>query len=249
MNFKRNEIYFFPIPEKDTIVGFVVVIADFFLCIMSLSGIFLHGVLLRFVAAFSFLGIVALGIFLMRSVKKFNENREFMTSIELDDICTTHLGDIKMRALKKLGLDEDQITEADPISLHGYSFDRNDVGAVPFHVALGDDGRPRSSIYCGTIYLFTPESVYCYKIGFSLLTQAFKETTDEFFYQDIVSVSTESKTEQFGEGEEKITFSYEEFVLTTSGGNKMRATISDKDGAERSVRSMRSLLREKKQAV
>jgi hypothetical protein len=79
--------------------------------------------------------------------------------------------------------------------------------------------------------------------------------TDEFFYKDIVSVSTKSGNithnnsfwQQIQQIIQNKNVTFEEFVLTTSGGTTIGATLHDYEEAEDSIKAFKNLLREKKQ--
>ncbi len=69
------------------------------------------------------------------------------------------------------------------------------------------------------------------------------ESTDVYFYKDIVSVSTASETvEVLG-----FKIDYEYFKLTTAGGTALSVSLRDVDNAQRSINAMRALLKTKKQ--
>ena len=85
--------------------------------------------------------------------------------------------------------------------------------------------------------------LHSYTCEFCTTEEQKKEFTDVYFYQDIVSASTESSTATFKNGEK---VQYESFKLTTSGGTSLFVSISDSDHAQRSISAMRQLLRAKK---
>lgn len=140
-------------------------------------------------------------------------------------------------ALAKLGLDESEVTEAAPVCISGYSFD----GAE--HVKLGADNKWRSNRFETWYMFFSSNEVHCCKKTIKTTADWKTESTDVYFYKDIVSVSTTSESKTVLN--KKI--DYDCFVLTTAGGTAFKVSLKDVDDAQRSVNAMRSLLRAKKQ--
>ena len=85
-------------------------------------------------------------------------------------------------------------------------------------------------------------------MNFNTLEKKQTESTDVYFYQDIVSVSTTSQETEIADSitNEKQTVNYESFELRTAGGTSLSVAIRDQDQAQRSINAMRALLREKK---
>ena len=70
-----------------------------------------------------------------------------------------------------------------------------------------------------------------------------RESTDVYFYKDVVSVSTCSKSVKI-EGHE---YEHEMFKLVTAGGTVLEVSLKDVEKNSRnSINAMRQLLREKK---
>jgi len=168
------------------------------------------------------------------------------TDNEIDQVCSGQLKDLKEKALKKLGLDEDQVKEADPITFNGYYY-RNIRSGCLYH--KGKDNILRSSTYEGVMFFFSAEQVYCYEHRFSIVADEKQESTEEYFYRDIVSAATKSETVTYRAGDKDESYSVEKFSLTTSGGTSISAAIHDMGTAERSINGMKSLLRNKKQQL
>ena len=151
----------------------------------------------------------------------------------LDQQCAEIVATIKDRAIEKLGIDEDQVSEAAPIFFDGYDFE-------PKWNALykEEDSVWRSSNYQGAVFFFSEEQVYYYSYTFSLINKNYSDDTEEYFYKDIVAVSTKS--------EERQGIPYEVFILTTSGGTTITAAFSNATETQKAINGMRSLLRQKK---
>jgi len=168
------------------------------------------------------------------------------TDSEIDQACLDQVKNLKDLALKKHGLDADQVKEADPIQFDGYFFENIRSG---FLYKMGKDNIPRSSNYEAVSFVFSAEQVYCYKYRFSITTDEKSESTEEYFYRDIVSASTQSDTKNYKTKDGKdIPINYQYFKLATSGGS-LQASILNMGDAERSINGMKSLLRNKKQQL
>lgn len=162
----------------------------------------------------------------------------------IDQQCLETVAGMKDKALKKLGLDEDQVTEIAPIFFDGYIY-RN-----LWNPYFKKEDKWRSSNYESTAFFFSAEQVYYYSYTFSLTEDNKKESTEEYFYKDIVAAATASDTFKFksGKDQKEESINYEFFKLTTSGGTSIAASFRDMESAERSINGMKQLLRQKKSA-
>jgi hypothetical protein len=243
MDYQLNRLYFFPIPAKG--FGCAITLIAISTTVFSIVGFvaFQLSNASKFGALFIAIGLIlsALGILWIVLNSRYNKKRRVVSDAEIDAVCKRHLQDLKEKALRKLGIDEEQVQEADPIKFDGYYF--NSVAGSVDGFKQGYDREFRTPNYNAVIFLFSSEQVYCYQYRFSLLDNKIEETTDEYFYSDIVSVSTKSESKNFG----RTTITYEQFSLTTSGGTSIGASLSDTGAAERSINGMKTLLRTKKQ--
>ncbi|CAG7654004.1 hypothetical protein ACFQI7_32105 [Paenibacillus allorhizosphaerae] len=168
------------------------------------------------------------------------------TDAEIDAICKSEIENAVKKGLSKIGIDEEQVQLIEPIVINGPCFENI---AKEYLTKKGKDGRLRSSNYEFAVLLFSENQVYSYNYRFSLIENERNEKTDEYFYKDIVSVSTSSdnvKTKN-KKGKEEV-FNLEYFRLTTSGGTSISCSVWDVGGTERSIQGMKQLLREKKSA-
>lgn len=167
------------------------------------------------------------------------------TDAEIDSDAASAIADVKKRALGKLGLDEDEVKLIDPVAVHGYYY-KNIASGV--QVKLGKDRVFRSSNYEGVVLFFSEHQLHAYKFQFSLVSpQESREQTDEYFYKDVVSVSTQSETFKITDvkgNSQQVNF--EEFKLTTTGGTSITSSIRDEGSVSRVISGARSLIREKK---
>lgn len=161
---------------------------------------------------------------------------------DIDAAVAAQLSNMKERALKKLGLDEDEVSEIAPISFEGYDYKK----AL---IKQGKDGKYRSSKVQAVMFFFSSNEVHCYTYDFSIVENSQKESTDVYFYKDIVSVSTQTEGTEYSVGKGKSSqFDYEYFKLTTTGGTSISCNVRNVDDAQRSINGMRSLIKNKKMA-
>ena len=113
-----------------------------------------------------------------------------MTDEEYDSMVLKVLNsnDYKQKALGKIGLDEDQVQEIEPVHFEGYQFDKQSL------TKLGKDGKYRSSKYQVSWLFFSATQVYLYQNTFNMDEDGKKESTEEYFYRDITNFSTSSDT-------------------------------------------------------
>jgi hypothetical protein len=161
---------------------------------------------------------------------------------------------LKNRALGKIGLDESELREIEPIFLHGYHIDENTMGKQTW-AKVGADGHLRSSKYDATWLFFSATQVYMYSYTFDLASDVKKEKTEEYFYQDITNFSTSDESIEAYKAAgcvlsapKRVMESYTTFGLIVPG-DRFTCSMSGLEisVAERSVSAMKQKLREKKQ--
>jgi len=227
MNYERNMKYFQP---PDLVVPIsLILIGLSLLVILSDAG--------------KLIGIIIAGLGGFIAYRKKNG---LPTDSEIDDICSREVESGLKRALEKLGVDEDEVKIIKPIQIEGYEHSR--ISSMVLNMQ-GKDMRWRASNYEAVILYFSEKQVYAYSYRFSLISNEKKESTDEYFYKDIVSISTSSDsiTLKDSAGKDHI-INFEEFRLTTSGGTSISCAMRDHGAIEKSIQGMKQLLREKKSA-
>lgn len=221
MDYKKNEKYFKPISYTGAIILIVIGV----LLVMSGKLMVLVGLLL-----------IAGGVAFIVLKKK-----GIVTDEEYDASVASELDDLQSKALNKLGVDEDEVKEIDPISFDGYVY----RGAA--QAKKGKDGLWRTNKYEAVMLFFSENEVHCYTYNFDTISQKHTEATDVYFYKDIVSVSTASDTVKVKEKNLEYDVEYEYFKLTTAGGTALSVSLRDTGNAQRSINAMRALLKTKKQ--
>lgn len=154
---------------------------------------------------------------------------------------------LKQKALNKIGLDEDQLREIDPVFFEGYARDNLFVGK--------QDGKLRSTWYETAWLFFSDTQVYMYKYSWDMESDGKRETSEEYFYRDITNFNTAAETvEAFQvkngcngkeKSREKVNRDYSSFSLVVPG-DKFYCSTSNAPNAEASVSAMKQKLREKK---
>lgn len=219
MDYKKNLKYFQPMNLK-------------FAIIVCIIGVFL-------LAASPVVGLLAIALGVVIIVLQVKGRP---TDEEIDSAVTSQLKDMKARALRKLGVDEDEVNEIVPITFDGYVYNK----AL---IKMGKDGKYRSNKYQAVMFFFSSNEVHCFTYDFSITESSQRESTDVYFYKDIVSVSTQTEGTEYSVGKGKSSqFDYEYFKLTTTGGTSISCSVRNIDDAQRSINGMRSLIKSKKMA-
>ena len=162
--------------------------------------------------------------------------RKKVSDAEYDKAVQSVLEFLKEQALEKLGVDEDEVSEIEPILFGGYDYSNYTLSKQ------GEDGIWRTNKYEVVYLFFSQNEVHCYTLEFSTSESKSIESTDVYFYKDVVSVSTCSKSVKI-EGYE---YEYEMFKLVTAGGTVLEVSLKDVENSRNSINAMRQLLREKK---
>jgi hypothetical protein len=185
------------------------------------------------------------------------------TPAQLDAALDFEIAKVKAKALAKLNLDDDQVKRIEPVVTGGYDF----TFRPGMRYKKGADGYWRSNRGEAVAVFFSDELLHSYKWGFSLVEpNKDDERTDEYFYRDVVSIATVSKSvslerivvvkgvqQRRSIGDAPVNL----FELTTSGATSITCSMSngeitssaDKDLAERRVKGARDLIKEKKAAM
>ena len=96
--------------------------------------------------------------------------------------------DFKEKAISKLGIDEDQCKEINPVSFEGPRYTYKKLQPL----AKWIDGKFFSSMYEITWLFFGEEQVYVYNFAFDTTDATAQEKTQEYFYSDINAFATQS---------------------------------------------------------
>lgn len=150
----------------------------------------------------------------------------------------------KQKALDKIGMDEDELKEIEPVHFEGYQFE--DAFAKQ-----GKDNKWRSSKYQLSWLFFSTNQLFLYQYTFNMDEDGKKEATEEYFYKDITNFSTSSDTVETSvynaktDKDELVNVNSNRFAITVPG-DKFYCSLEQSDYTEQSIRGMKSLLRDKK---
>ena len=145
----------------------------------------------------------------------------------------------KAKALSKIGLDEDEVKEIAPAMFEGFVFKNA-------YAKKRADCKWVSSAYQVSWVFFSSNQVYIYRNTFNLDEDKKNESTDEFFYKDVTSFSTNSESEQaHGLGDNKFEVETNKFCMVVPG-DKLTVSMDGVADSEAIIQAMKQKLREKK---
>jgi len=159
---------------------------------------------------------------------------------------TVAQSDFKQKALEKIGLDESQVKEIEPVHFEGWKFGKK-VGFA----RRGQDGHYRSTAYQISWLFFSSSQVYIYQNTIHFDKDDRNVGTEEYFYKDITNFSTSSDTEEtpyWDVSQKKSVLrnvDTNRFAITVPG-DKFYCAMDQNDYTERSIQGMKAKLREKK---
>lgn len=159
--------------------------------------------------------------------------------------------DTKSMALRKLGIDEEEVQEIAPVTFEGYVF--NDK--VDNLVARAATNSWVSSEYMITWLFFGEREVFIYQYSFSMTSDSKKENTMQYFYQDVTNFTASSETYQklvaessgcMGDAQYmQASANADEFKIVVPG-DTLRCSMTPTDSTDAAIRGMRNKLREMK---
>ncbi|MEE1195395.1 MAG: hypothetical protein UHS54_00715 [Lachnospiraceae bacterium] len=159
--------------------------------------------------------------------------------------------DTKSMALRKLGIDEEEVQEIAPVTFEGYVF--NDK--VDNLVARATTNTWVSSEYMITWLFFGEREVFIYQYSFSMTSDSKKENTMQYFYQDVTNFTASSETYQKLVAESsgcmggtqymQASANADEFKIVVPG-DTLRCSMTPNDSTDAAIRGMRNKLREMK---
>lgn len=191
---------------------------------------------------------------------------------QMDNWIAEDLKGIEDKALNKTGVDRSELV-GETVVVYGPRF--WNIGGADTGISKGKDEIIRFTPIGVTVINFTQNQLVTYQCAFDLTTgNTLSESTDEYFYRDVVSVATQTQSKSYTWESGKLNANNplaalvvagklqlntaETFVLTTSGGTSVEVVIRDiqliqkmkgdipASPAEKAVQSVRKMLREKK---
>lgn len=161
---------------------------------------------------------------------------------------TISQNNFKQKALDKIGLDETQVNEIEPVHFEGWVIGKkNNVSWAKY----GIDNKFRTSAYQVSWIFFSSTQVYIYQHTIHFDKDDKKVSTEEYFYKDITNFSTATDTEEQPEWNNKLkkfelkNVDANKFAITVPG-DKFYCSMEQNDYTERAIQGMKAKLREKK---
>lgn len=244
---KRKAIkkYFKPFPRWAVVIGIVGMLAAFFGVQKGLTGITILVLLFPLL-----LGGLRIAFYL----------RNKPSDQEMDEYIEEDRSKAKIKSLNKTSIDESDLV-AESIEFNGPRLS-NRAGA-PVLFKRGKDGIARYNPIDITIIHMTENQLITYRACLDITTGNYlNESTDEYFYRDVVSVATVTESTTYIDNKDVATQLNESevFKLTTSGGTAVEVFLRDPkliemmgggeiptSHVEKSIQAIRKMLREKKQ--
>lgn len=145
----------------------------------------------------------------------------------------------KKKALDKIGLDEEEVSEISPAMFEGFIYKNA-------YAKQNSSGKWVSSAYQVSWIFFSSTQVYLYSYTFNMDEDKKNERTDEFFYKDVTSFSTLSESDTaHGLGGNTFEVTSEQFAMVVPG-DKLFMAMGDIPNADAIIQGMKQKLREKK---
>lgn len=159
---------------------------------------------------------------------------------------------LRQRAIDKIGLDEDEISEIPPIVLSGYVYESNS-DVVLVHA---ENGRAVSSRFNVSWIFFSKTQLYAYSYTFDTISDNTYEKTQDFFYQDITCFTTLQRVVEnieikmkgcLKKGSTAVKNNYVVDSLNIQvPGASFSFSMRNNDTLEQSIQAAKAMLRERK---
>jgi hypothetical protein len=180
---------------------------------------------------------IVIGILKIISWKKKPADRQ------MDAWLDEELQHMHTRALEKTGLDTSELV-AEAVLLTGLRF--WNIGGAEIGIRKGKDEIVRFTPIGITVINFTEHQIVAYQCALDMMTgNPLNESTDEYFYRDVVAVSTQTESMTWDKAmlssaglaktplaslvkHGRLQFNAAKmFVLTTSGGTSIQVVLND----------------------
>src|SRR6266566_3273042 len=220
--FSRQEIqqYFFPKPVSTGLI--TITTAGALLCLVGLALVFSLGPTYFHLSLVLVGGLVLfIGVRSIRAIIRSNP-----TDQDYDDWLDDQAEAIIPRALRVLNLDERQITsqilDMHSIILPGSSLASNYHDDV--YLKLGKDGVWRSSVNLYTFFFPTDRFIAMFTRSINVLDRVMPadDSTEEYFYRDIVTTSFSVFQDTVVLGNEEFLYRVQQLSLKISNGDDIR---------------------------
>lgn len=206
---------------------------------------FSAGVLLGILAIAAI--VILVGVFAKKKGEEIvkNEEAKRVSDSEYDQIESAMLKDIVQKGMEYLNLDEDEVSEAEPLVLHRYTYNSGKA-------KKGEDDMWRSTENVSTVFFFSTDTLYTYEHTFSMMNTVTSDSTMTLFYTDIVSVQVSAVDVNMTQADKEKSDSdgkiagVKLLTIGTTGGQNLQYRFASSDQINRSINAMQSLFRSKK---
>jgi len=204
--------------------------------------------------------LLGLGLGVVGLIMFFTGAPEIISDSQVDEWLQDGIDKLLSESLYRLGLTERDVV-GEPLIIRGpILWETHGIDNEDLVYKTGEDDFIRFGVYGVTIIQLTERHLGAYSCDYNFLKDvALNTETDEFHYQDIVSVSTKEQDSSYTLPSGQKLTSVQTFRLTVSSGDKVEVAIgankisevtgSDRipeTGAEKAVSVIRTMLREKK---
>lgn len=222
MDYKRNRRYFETI-NWILVAVLVVIIA----------------ILLYFYIWIGIIGLLGLGTYIFFKLWDMPKDED------IEAVYQEQAQIIFQKGFQKIGLDPDQVNQMEPVMVHGPFLEQISYDPA---VKRGKDRQVRSSNHEISIFYFNDQQIHFYNYRYSLIDDEHNETIAEYFYGDIVSISTAMTTTMYFDDRRK----RDDFTvlntleLSSADGEKLKCSIQDLQKVQPKIQRIKDLLRMKK---
>jgi hypothetical protein len=184
------------------------------------------------------------------------------TDDQVDTWLREDIANIVPNALTKCGLESADLV-GEPLVITGPVYwSVTGIDKIDLLYKKGKDGYARFSVYDVTIIFLTDQRLTSYRCDFNLLKNVWlNEATTEYFYQDVVSVSTREVSTSYTLPNGQKLVSAQTFSVQVPSGDAISVVVSAaklqemtaaqlrSSGADKAVEVIRAMLRTKKGTV
>jgi hypothetical protein len=166
---------------------------------------------------------------------------------------------LKERAIAKIGLDLDQISEIEPVALSSFIFKGDGLYFKSEESSIKGEYIHVSNKYSVTWIFFSDTQIYTYTYILDTISDNAIELTRDFFYSDITCIRTEHEVEEaiyskkkgcgcLGKKKESYYHNNKHWhtLQITVPGDSYSFTCRTTDTIEQSIQAAKSMIREKK---
>lgn len=147
--------------------------------------------------------------------------------------------DYKKKALAKLGIDEDDVKEINPVSFEGWDYENA-------YAKKDVKGKWLSSKYQITWLFFSSDQLYAYTAYFNMDDNFSKEKTFEYFYSDITSISSASDEDKAKNLDGSVREINTEKLKIVVPGDSFWVAIDASENDDSSLQAVKQKIRESK---